>query len=273
MYDSTDGNNNENYHIDENLPAVENKIPSTLLMCRKIQNHESNRILKILLDSGGSHTMIHSSCLPKGAVPSPLENGPVQFQTVAGMLQSQRKVFLSDILLPEFDKTKRINGSGAFVFDSHCRYDMIVRRDLLHKIGLNLDFENKVMRWIDSIVPMKTDNFWTSPLSYHWALDDDDEFDAFATTILHAKYEKVDIADVVIQLKHLSFNKQQRLQAVLDKYTTLFDGGLGHYKNKKVHIDLDPSVPPKHFKPYPIPNIHLTTFKKRIGPLGRNLCP
>ena len=127
--------------------------------------------------------MIHASCLPKGAVPSPLENGPVRFQTVAGMLQSQRKVFLSDILLPEFDKTKQINGSGAYVFDSPCRYDMILGRDLLHKIGLNIDFENKVMKWIDSIVPMKTDDFWISPSSYHWALDEDDEFDTFATIL------------------------------------------------------------------------------------------
>ena len=45
---------------------------------------------------------------------------------------------------------------------------------------------------------------------------------------------------------------------MLNKYTTLFDGGLGHYKNKKFHIDSDPSVPPKHF------NIYLTTFKKEL---------
>ena len=247
MNDSTDENKNENYHINDNLPIMENKISSTLLMCRKIQNHESNRVLKILFDSSGSNTMIHESCLPKDAVPSPLENGPVIFQTVAELLHTQQTVFLSDILLPEFDKMNRINGSEAYAFDSPCRYDMILGRDLLHKIGLNLDFGEKVMKWIDSVVPMKTNDFWTSPLSYHRALDDD-EFDAFATTILDAKYEKVAITDVVKHLKHLSFSKQQQLQALLDKYTTLFDGGLGHYKNQQVHIDLDPSVSPKHFK-------------------------
>ena len=43
---------------------------------------------------------------------------------------------------------------------------MTLERDLLHKIGLNIDFENKVIKWIDSIVPMKIDDFWTSHLSY-----------------------------------------------------------------------------------------------------------
>ena len=47
------------------------------------------------------------------------------------------------MLLPEFDKTKRINGSEVFVFDSPCRYNIILGQDILHKIGLNLDFSEK----------------------------------------------------------------------------------------------------------------------------------
>ena len=47
----------------------------------------------------------------------------------------------------------------------------------------------------------------------------------------------------------------------------MFDGGLGCYKGSKVHIDLNPAVPLKHFKPYRIPNIHLETFKKELDNL------
>ena len=51
------------------------------------------------------------------------------------------------------------------------------------------------------------------------------------------------------------------------KYDTLFDGGLGHFTQTKIHIDLDPTIEPRHFKPYLIPNIHSPTFKKELDHL------
>ena len=82
---------------------------------------------------------------------------------------------------------------------------MIVDRDILNNIGLTLCFAEKTMQWMDSIVLMKTDDFWNTPLLYYWALDDnDDEFDFFATTkIMDAKYEKVEIDNVIKAQKHL----------------------------------------------------------------------
>ena len=95
-----------------------------------------------------------------------------------------------------------------------------------------------------------------------------DEFDCFATTkILDAKYEKVEISDVIAQQHHLSQHQKNLLQNVLKNYSTFFDGGLGKYKQSKVHIGLDPTVPPKLLKPYPIPTIHLPTFEKELGHL------
>ena len=113
--------------------------------------------------------MIHSRCLLPGATPSLLPSGTTKFQTVAGLLDSNRQVFLDSIMFPEFDKTKRISGVTANVFDSEYKYDMITGRDLLHKIGVSIYFAKK-MRWIDSVVPMKTPSFWNTPLSYFWAI-------------------------------------------------------------------------------------------------------
>ena len=256
----------ENYQTEHDNMEIDNKIPSTLLVCRKIQNQESFVPMKILFDTGGSNTMIHERCLPLGATPSLLPNGNMKFQTVAGILSSTREVYLEDVVFPEFDKTKRINGTRAYVFNSNCNYDMIIGRDILNKIGLTLCFETKEMKWLDSVVPMKTHNFWQTPLSYFWALDDDGEeeiLESLATTkILDAKYEKVNIGDVIQAQTHLNKDQQQKLRDVLIKYNTLFDGGLGHYQKTKIHIDIDPNIQPRHFKPYPIPKIHLPTFKK-----------
>jgi hypothetical protein len=42
----------------------------------------------------------------------------------------------------------------------------------------------------------------------------------------------------------------------------MFDETLNFYPHKKVHIDIDPNAKPVHVMPYPVPRIHLKTFKK-----------
>ena len=53
----------------------------------------------------------------------------------------------------------------------------------------------------------------------------EDWLDSYLTsTILDAKYEKVDIHDVATNQKHLTPDQQHELECVLAKYTGLFDG-------------------------------------------------
>ena len=51
------------------------------------------------------------------------------------------------------------------------------------------------------------------------------------------------------------------------KYASIFDGSLGKYPHKQFHIDLDPEAKPVHARPYPVPRIHLSTFKKELDHL------
>ncbi len=44
---------------------------------------------------------------------------------------------------------------------------------------------------------------------------------------------------------------------------------LGVYLHEKVHIDIDPNSKPVHSRPYPVPQIHLKTFKKELNHLVR----
>ena len=78
-------------------------------------------------------------------------------------------------------------------------------------------------------------------MSYFWALDDDDNekenIDSFAATeILDATYEKVDINEVVNNQNHLNQIQKKKLLSVLEKYNTLFDGGLGHNTKCLMHF-------------------------------------
>jgi hypothetical protein len=49
----------------------------------------------------------------------------------------------------------------------------------------------------------------------------------------------------------------------------MFDGTVGVYPHKKVHIDIDPNAKPVHSRPYPVPQIHLKNFKKELDHLVR----
>jgi hypothetical protein len=44
----------------------------------------------------------------------------------------------------------------------------------------------------------------------------------------------------------------------------MFDETLNVYPHKKVRIDIDPNAKPVYLMPYPVPQIHLKTFKKEF---------
>ncbi len=56
---------------------------------------------------------------------------------------------------------------------------------------------------------------------------------------------------------------------MLQETNKMFDGTLGVYPHTKVHIDIDPNAKPVHSRPYPVPRIHLKTFKEELGHLVR----
>ena len=47
----------------------------------------------------------------------------------------------------------------------------------------------------------------------------------------------------------------------------MFDGTLGAYPHKKFHIELEEGAKPHYSRPYPVPRIHLKTFKKELDHL------
>jgi hypothetical protein len=89
------------------------------------------------------------------------------------------------------------------------------------------------------------------------------------TNILGARYKRTDVVEVVKGLTHLNAHQQTDLLQVLQENEKMFDGTLGVYTHKKVHINIDPNVKPVHSRPYTIPRIHLKTFKMELNHLVR----
>jgi hypothetical protein len=83
----------------------------------------------------------------------------------------------------------------------------------------------------------------------------------FAIEILDAKYEKIQIKDIVNPLEFLSAQQKADLKQVLSDFTKLFDGTLEVYPHRKFYIDLEPGAKPRHARPYLVPFTYLETFK------------
>ncbi len=97
----------------------------------------------------------------------------------------------------------------------------------------------------------------------------EDWLECFATEIMDAKYDKTDVAEVVKGLTHLNAHHKADLLQVLQENNKMFNGTLGIYPHKKVHIDINPNAKPVRSRPYPVPRIHLKTFKKELDHLVR----
>ena len=68
-----------------------------------------------------------------------------------------------------------------------------------------------------------------------------------ATSILDAKYEKVDIEKVVEEeCSHLDAKQKEELKALILKHSKLFDGTLGKYPGEPMHIELEKDAVPVH---------------------------
>ena len=155
---------------------------------------------------------------------------------------SRNAVQLNGVLLPEFDRNKCIDSQGALVFDGASKYDMILGRDFLHKTGIKLDFCSKTVQWLNHSIPMKDWMVWDDAEAHSFLIDhlndtaSEETLDNHAVEIMDAKYEKVDPLEVAARQTQLTPTQRKELGDLLSKYTRLFDGTLGTYPHKKIHL-------------------------------------
>ena len=143
-------------------------------------------------------------------------------------------------------------------------YDMIIGRDLLKFLQIDILFSKETVSWDNVDIPFKNTDT-TVHEAYHIQ---DSKFISSSTEqikkILDAKYEKANLKNIVQTQEHLSLVQQTKLHSLLDKYKTLFDRTLGTWKGSKVTLDLQEKATPYHAKAFPIPQIHMDTLKNEV---------
>jgi hypothetical protein len=129
---------------------VEDLAPTVLFIPQCIQKQVHDQPLVALLDPGSNITFLHRRTLPTGAVPTLLP-GATTGTTLAGEFTSKTKVWMDNIILPEFTRSRRVTSQRALIFENACPYDVILGRDFFVTLEstssfLTVLFYGKVLR-------------------------------------------------------------------------------------------------------------------------------
>ena len=223
--------------------------------------------LKALLDSGATESLVskkHTQKLrrknrPKGQT----------WSTPGGMLTTTKEV-TAQFTLPELQDKQLIEWKLHEVDDLGA-YDMIIGRDILQFLQMDLCFSDQTVRWGENTMPFK-DKDASVLESYHIRADEkENESTERLKRILDAKYEKADLRQICESQTELSKEEQRKLFDLLSKYEHVFDGTLGTWSGSPVDIELLPDAKPYHARSFPVPKCHYETLKievERLVKLG-----
>ena len=142
-------------------------------------------------------------------------------------------VVMRNIRLPELDKNRNIEQQKALIFESKtCKYDVILGADFLTKSGIDVKYSTGTIEWFENEIPLhdphqlKDKDYVSMAMADIVKIQQEVEFfgmdwydpTCYASKILDAKYEKVQIDEVVNQLEHLSAQQKNDIKQVLDKF-------------------------------------------------------
>ena len=144
----------ESYEVAmDKIDIYTDQVPMTSCVVQFMQNQASTKPYIILFDSGSSHSWWNHKSIPKGCTPKKVE--ATNSQTLAGNMNSSLEIQLENVTFPEFFKTRKVGEITARLFTAKCRYDAIIGRDKLTKLGLVLDFKTQKISWDNFHVPMR----------------------------------------------------------------------------------------------------------------------
>jgi len=240
-------------------------VPIIFATIRERRGRAKGKTIKVLLDSGASSSLVNADKVAKLKVK---RSTPAQWNTAAGSFSTIARCAL-EFALPELSPSKVVKASVHVTQQRLGNYDMILGRDLLEELGLQMNFAEHTIRWGDGEIPMKptdatseTSFFVNDPSSIS------DEAERMSR-ILDAKYAKADLDEVVNSCTHLSNQEQTALRDLLREFEPLFDGTLGHWQGPDYQVELKADASPYHARPFPIPRAYEKTLRMEVERLIR----
>ena len=170
-------------------------------------------LVKALVDSGASESILSKAKAHK----LPLKNtkNEQQWSTAAGILTTNTKTATS-FSFPELHANKLINQYIHVVDLNIDRYDMIIGRDLIRSLGIDIHGVDMTIYWDNAAIPWR---YIDSTAKYVFALSQHNaRFNSETKRmkrILDAKYYKPDIKTIAVSSTHLDPQERNELYTLL----------------------------------------------------------
>ena len=239
-----------------------------------IKNIHSGKIqkkpFKVLLDTGSEKSVIKHIHSHHGKVS---KGHAITFRTPSGTFQSKDAVDV-DFTLSEFSESRRVRWKFHVLPESsRLPYDMIIGRDLMRNLKMDVLYSDSVVTWDELKLPMHKVQANGKGHDFNALVEDQAESKSIKdsmtrlTRILDANYDTSDLVAEGANMKHLDANQRSLMLALLKRNESLFDGQLGNWVGSLVEIPLMEGAKPYHVRAFPIPNIYEQTFKKDLDRL------
>ncbi len=126
--------------INSNKNIPKQLTPVTIVVVDTISSVKSRTLLKVLMDSGSTTTMINRKCLLRNCPTCKISNSR-KVGTMAGSYNSSDMVVIHNLRLPELGKNCNANQQKALKFDAdYCRYDVILGAYFLSKTRIDVKY-------------------------------------------------------------------------------------------------------------------------------------
>ena len=140
---------------------------------------------------------------------------------------------------------------------------MIIGRDMLELLKIDIKFSDVTIEWDYKSIPFKDQE--STLTDFHVKEPDAvEEANDRLKRILDAKCEKANLEEICREQPELSTDEQNKLFRLLAKYESLFDGTLGTYTGSKVNLELNKDAVPYHTRAFPLPWCHMETLKVEV---------
>ena len=218
--------------------------------------------LRALLDSGGSGCLINEKFTKKLKLRE--ISSKAKWNTPAGTLTTKGKV-RAQFTLPELHDNRVVEWE-FHVTNNLVNYDMIIGRDMLEDLGIDIQFSDQTIVWDGHDMPFK-DMTKDMDIADAFHVEEPEmvqEMTDRLSKIIDNDYKKASLQEVVDGHNHLTKDEKQQLFTLLERHEHLFDGSLGQWTHPDYHLELKPDVKPYHAKAFPVPRVHMETLKKEV---------
>jgi hypothetical protein len=267
-----ESDSNYEYHsIDRQWENNEGSPSSEILIVVPTANNSKQYTTYLgLVDSGSSGSLINKEIVEKGNFSVQSGKKTIKWDTASGTLLTQGKVEIKQCCLLQFTQKRHITSTfHVFTKRPNDKYDVILGRDLLQAIGLDIHYCASQFTWDNISIAMVPSGHQTqdkiTKVAKSWSKQESElANEVQLTEILPAEYKPIDINNVADQQTHLSPEECEQLRNVLLDFNELFQGTCGKYNGDPVSLELIPGSKPFYGKPFSIPKAYEQVTKDEI---------